>query len=269
MSENIGFIGAGNMALAIIKGLIDSGQEPKTIWASDRDEQKLNQLNQAYAIHTDLNNNSISTKCRTLILAVKPQNMQEVCEQMKNHVENDSLIISIAAGIRLAKIHDWLGQQNVEIIRCMPNTPAMLGCGATGFYTADETSEASRKKAENIFKNTGEFIWVDTEDKINIVTALSGSGPAYFYLFTEYLITAAENLGLNHEQASKLAIQTLYGAGKMAKSNEQDIATLRRQVTSPGGTTERAIQSFDSNNINQIIEQAVNSAYQRSIVLSK
>lgn len=258
------FVGAGNMASAIIGGLIDKGHDPKRITACDINTDQLTTLEQQYAVHTEQDTNRAIADADAIILAVKPQVMRQVCQALTPR--QDSLYISIAAGIRSSDIERWLGG-NKAIVRCMPNTPALLGLGATGLFANTQVRQTQQQLASSIIDAIGISVWVNQERELDAVTAISGSGPAYFFLFIEALEKAGRTLGLNDETAAVLARQTALGASSMAIG--KDVVTLRQQVTSKGGTTEQAIASFQSNHFEQIILEATQAAQQRSVELAE
>ena len=258
------FVGAGNMAQAIIGGLIDKGHDPKHITACDINTDQLARLEQQYAINTDQDTNRAIADADAIVLAVKPQVLREVCQAL--NPQQEALYISIAAGIRSSDIERWLGD-NKAIVRCMPNTPALLGLGATGLFANSQVNQAQRQLADGIIDAIGISVWVSEENELDAVTAISGSGPAYFFLFIEALENAAKALGLDDETAAALARQTALGASSMAIG--KDVVTLRQQVTSKGGTTEQAIASFQSSHLEQIVLQATRAAQQRSVELAE
>lgn len=268
-TEKITFIGAGNMARSLITGLIADGYRPENIWSSDPDEIQLNNLQVHHAININTDNNLAIEKSTVIVLAVKPQVLREVCLQIaKSCQQHKPLVISIAAGIRSNDIQRWLGG-NLAIVRVMPNTPALLQCGASGLYANEQVSAKQKEVAESILRAVGITLWVNKEELIDTVTALSGSGPAYFFLFMEGMQESAMQLGLDEKAARMLTLQTAFGAAKMALESEEDAATLRKRVTSPGGTTERAIAVFEKNNLRQHIHAALSAAKQRSQELAE
>ncbi|MEQ8954212.1 MAG: pyrroline-5-carboxylate reductase, partial [Gammaproteobacteria bacterium] len=236
MDANIGFIGAGNMANSLIRGLINHGASPERIWAADIDSAKLELLADECGINTG-DNTAVAAQCQVLVLAVKPQVMPEVAAklgEMLSGQQPQPLIVSVAAGITIGLLQRWLGN-DLAIIRCMPNTPALIGFGATGLFANDKTGSDQRALAEGITSSVGVSVWVNDEQAIDAVTALSGSGPAYFFLFMEAMQEAALEMGLNAETARTLTYQTALGAAKLAMDSEDSSAELRRKVTSPRG----------------------------------
>ena len=262
----IGFIGAGNMAEAMIKGIITAKlYPPGNIVISDVRPQRLKELADKYSIMTSGSNKDLVSKADIVVLAVKPQNLAEVLDEIKAKT-GDKLFISIAAGVRTEKIAGTLG--DVAIVRVMPNTPALVGEGASALF-ANEQAKNSLAKAESIFAAVGQVVLVDDESKLDAVTAISGSGPAYFFLFMEELIKTATDLGLSENVAKKLVLQTAKGAAVLAAQSEDSPEELRKKVTSPGGTTEAALKVFAENDFGKIIANAVNAADKRSKELSE
>ena len=265
----IAFIGAGNMASALIGGLIADGTAKDSIIASDPNTDQRSHLHDSYGICTVDNNAEAISDADVVVLAVKPQLLQQVCNELSSHLKDKHcLIVSIAAGIHCSTMSKWLNS-DLPIVRCMPNTPAMLQVGATGLYATDNVSNEQRDQAERILRAVGITLWVNEEADIDSVTAVSGSGPAYYFLMMEAMQAAAEKLGLPAETAKLLTLQTALGAARMALESQDDPATLRQKVTSPGGTTEQAILSFEENGLRDIFEQAMTAARDRSISLSE
>jgi pyrroline-5-carboxylate reductase len=264
-NSSICFIGAGNMAGSLIGGLIKQGFPAQQIIASDINQQQLDNLKQRFNIRTFSDNNQAIQNTDIIILAVKPQVLHQVCGDLNTGSRN-SLYISIAAGVREVDINRWLGDGKA-VIRCMPNTPALVGLGASGLYANEKVSATQKQLAEQILQSTGITVWVDTEDKLDTVTAISGSGPAYFFYFIEALQQAAVQLGLDPQTASRLVQQTALGASTMAI--DADVALLRQQVTSKGGTTEQAINSFQQSGLAEMVLNAAIAAQRRSIELAE
>lgn len=260
---NISFIGAGNMANSIIGGLIAHGMPSKNIFASDPSEQNLNSVVQRYGITAARSNASAVEQSDVIILAVKPQVMREVCLELATHIPVGALVISIAAGISCDSLARWLGDGRA-IIRCMPNTPALVAEGASALFANATTSGQQKEIADSILSAVGSVSWVEEEDLIDAVTAVSGSGPAYFFLVMEAMINAGVQQGLARETAASLAIQTALGAARLAKESDVDVAELRRRVTSPNGTTERAIAAFEEHKLRDIFAIAMKACADRS-----
>ncbi len=267
----IGFIGAGNMARSLIGGLIASGLPADNIQASAPDREQLQALANDFGIRISTDNQSLLDLCDVIVLAVKPQVLKQVCLALRPR--QGSLYLSVAAGIPTASIRHWLAQKTetgpLAIIRAMPNTPALLQTGASALYANPHASEAQRESAEAILRAVGLALWVEDEAQMDVVTALSGSGPAYHFLFMEAMISAAQELGLNEANARLLTIQTAFGAAKMALEIDEQPATLRRNVTSPGGTTERAIQTFQGGGFEKLVTAALSAARDRARELAE
>jgi pyrroline-5-carboxylate reductase len=268
-TPRIAFIGAGNMAFSIIGGMIKQGVEPSRIWATNIDQNSLDQLKQDFNVNTTQDNNEAVANADVVVLSVKPQVLKTVVEDLKETlIANNPLIISIAAGIKAETLQSWIGQPQA-IVRCMPNTPALLQCGASGLYKTQEVTDAQAQTAEQLMNAVGLTLWVNDEAGIDAVTAVSGSGPAYYFLFMEAMQQAGEALGLDSDTAKQLTLQTALGAARMALESTDSPAELRRKVTSPGGTTEQAINTFQQNNLEAIVKEAMQAAADRSQELSE
>lgn len=268
-NQTIAFIGAGNMASALIGGLISDGTPPARLLASDPDPEKCGTLSQATGIRTTTDNREAVATADVVVLAVKPQVLRDVAISIRSMLQQrQPLVISIAAGIRCDALQRWLGD-SVSVVRTMPNTPAMVASGATALYAGTSVSDAQRQTAESIMRAVGLTRWVATEAEIDAVTAVSGSGPAYFFLVMEAMETAARKLGLEPDTAHLLTLQTALGAARMALESDDDPAMLRRKVTSPGGTTEQAIAVFEQADMRGLFEKAMRAAHDRSITLSE
>ena len=265
----IAFIGAGNMAAALIGGLIADGTPPERLIAADPDTERLRQLAASAGIRTLEDNAEAVRAADVVVLAVKPQVLQQVASGLAEAIQaHRPLVISIAAGVRSDTLQRWLGG-GVALVRSMPNTPAMLQAGATALYATPEVDAAQREQAETVLRAVGLVRWVEDESLMDAVTALSGSGPAYFFLFMEALEQAGERLGLPADTARLLTLQTALGAARMAIESGEDPAELRRRVTSPGGTTERAIASFEADDLAGVVLRALSAARDRSVELSQ
>lgn len=267
--DTIGFLGSGNMAEALIKGLISAGlYKPQDIFISDIRAERLEFLTKEYGVTAASTNNELADRVNILVLSVKPQNMVEALESIKGAVRAETLIISIAAGIKVSNISAVLGER--PIVRVMPNTPALIGEGASGLF-ANEKAKSTLSKAEKIFSSVGKAVTVDDESLIDAVTAVSGSGPAYYFLLMEEMIKAAGELGLPDIVAKDLVLQTAKGAALLAVERDErgeTPAELRRKVTSPGGTTEAALKVFAAKNFSRLITDALTAACDRSRELS-
>jgi len=263
MSTRIAFIGGGNMATSLVGGLIAEGTVPASIIVAEPDADRRTQLSKQFDVATTADNPETLLQ-DVVVLSVKPQLMQTVCRQLAEsaNVQNP-LYVSIAAGIRTADIARWLGG-NVAVVRCMPNTPALIQCGATALYANKTVSEAQQQLADEILRAAGITAWVADEDLLDVVTAVSGSGPAYFFLLMEAMQKTAVSLGLDKETAASLTLQTALGAARMANESEQDVQELRARVTSKGGTTAAAISSFEHDDFHHNVSQALHAAYNRS-----
>jgi len=268
MQSTICFIGTGNMASSLIGGLIANHYVANNIIANDIDAAKLQTIKQQFSVRTETDMRPAIATADIVILSVKPQIMQQVCRSLAQAMPESGskpLFISIAAGVRASDINRWLGAGQA-VVRCMPNTPALVGLGACALFANDAVSQHQKEQAEYIMQSTGITEWVNPESQLDAVTAISGSGPAYFFLFIEALQNAAVELGLNPQIAATLARQTALGAATMAV--DQDVVKLRQQVTSKGGTTEQAIASFQSANLASIVLQATRAAQKRSVELA-
>ncbi len=283
---HVAFIGGGNMARSLIGGLITQGLPAQQMIVSDPMESQRAQLAQHYGVQVTGDNPHAAAKAQIIVLAVKPQELRKVAEGLATTVsKHQPLIISVAAGIRADDLQTWLG--GLPVVRTMPNRPALNGCGVTGLYANAEVPAAQRELAQRIMNAVGKSVWVEQETLIDAVTAVSGSGPAYFFLLMELLEAAGVELGLPEATARTLAIETAYGSGLMAREandppspvGDDDAppgmtqrltpAVLRQQVTSKGGTTEAALKVFASADLKRIVSQAVHAAAARSAELAK
>ncbi len=264
MSEaSLVFIGGGNMATSLIGGLIEKGYPAKRITACDPLAENGQRLAHAFGIATCTENAEPAQHADILVLAVKPQIMPTVAKHLAPYLKHKPLIISIAAGITVQALQQWLGG-DMPVIRCMPNTPALVQTGATGLFASPLVSATQRQHADDILGAVGTVSWLDQEDDIDKVTALSGSGPAYFFLMMEAMTKAGVKLGLDPKIAQQLTLQTALGASRMALDSEVDTAELRRRVTSPGGTTEAAINALLADDLPGLLDQAIGAAYKRA-----
>ena len=267
-NSHIAFIGAGNMANSLIRGLLAKGVPASHLYATDIDDTKLSELRQECGIHTG-STAEVAAQADVIVLAVKPQVMAAVCESLRADIQKPGcLIISIAAGIPVASLQNWLGESRA-IVRCMPNTPALVGEGATGLFANTRCEASDIALAGDILSAVGITCWLRAEKDIDTVTALSGSGPAYFFLMMEAMEKAAIALGLDADVARQLSIQTALGAGKLAASSDVAPDELRRRVTSPGGTTEQALLSFQRDGFERIVATDIEAAQQRAAQLAK
>jgi pyrroline-5-carboxylate reductase len=268
--ETIGIIGGGNMAEAIIKGIISSGMyKPKDIMVSDIRQERLDFIAKTYKVKTTSNNEELVNYAKVILICVKPQSVKQMLDEIESKIRDNSLIISIAAGITAAYLAKHLSR--CRIIRAMPNTPAMVSEGATALFSAN-ADKAGVEYAAKLFSAVGRAVVVETEDLMNVVTAISGSGPAYFFLLMEEMVKAGVKMGLPADIAADLVCQTAKGAGVLAQqtyARGESPAELRRKVTSPKGTTEAAITVFEKHNLGEILSAGFERARQRSMELSK
>ncbi len=263
MKIKAAFVGGGNMGGALIRGLIARGLDPDHIGVGEAIQARRIALADELGVHVSADNLDAVQDAEVVVLAVKPQDMAGTVQALAPaFAASRPLVISIAAGIRVADIAAWCGP-DVAVVRAMPNRPALNGAGATAIYGPPELSEAQRALAEQVLGAVGTTTWVKTEDALDVVTALSGSGPAYFFLLAELMTDAAVNLGLERAGARELAIQTLFGSGRMARDSDGDLARLRAEVTSKGGTTEAAVRSFEADNLRGIVAAALAAATDR------
>jgi len=263
----IGFIGAGNMAYALIKGLLNNGFDANQINISDPNEELLRNRESELKVTTYSDNTSLLSNSDIIFFAVKPQVLSSVCLELKGVVKSKHLFVSIVAGIRSSDINRWLGG-NFALIRTMPNTPALFQSGVTGLFANEVVDNEQKTLVDSILSSVGECFWVNEEKLIDAITAISGSGPAYFFLLMESMKQAGMALGLDEETANSLSIQTAYGASLMANKTGKDSRTLRTEVTSPNGTTQSAIESFQDQNFEGIVANATRAAYDRARELS-
>lgn len=269
-TQHIGFIGAGNMATSIIQGLIATGYSPDLLSATVRSDDRAIILSQRLGIQVSTDNQALVRHSDIVVLAVKPQQMRELLEVIAPVVRvKKPLIISVAVGVTLDLLQAWLGDNTLAIVRSMPNTPALIGAGASGLFANEQVTQTQRASAESIHRAVGLTVWLHHEEQINTVASLSGSGPAYFFYMMEAMERAAVILGLDKEVARLLCLQTALGASRLALESEEDVVSLRRKVTSPKGTTAQAINVFDAAHLSGIVEQAMRASSQRARTLAK
>lgn len=264
-SDTIAIVGGGNMGYALAQSYLNLHADASVI-VSDPVKAQLDRY-QGTSIRTTSDNGEAVRGAEIVVLAVKPQVMREVTEELGSSLENQ-LIVSIAAGIPLSSLEKWLGT-SLPIIRCMPNTPVLVGEGMFGLLANGNVDTKHRQRIESVFESAGKVLWFDSDREIDAVTALSGSGPAYFFRFTEALIEAGKEIGLSSEAAKELALQTCVGAAKMLRNEDQSPTQLRENVTSKGGTTEAALDAMQAENVPANIIRAVHAAFERSIELSQ
>ena len=265
----ITFIGAGNMASSFIGGLIHDGFDANHLWASNPSSEKLDRLSQEFSIHTTQSNVEAASHADVIVLAVKPNKLKAVLEELKLVIqERKPLIVSIVTGVREATMQNWLGG-GVAIVRCMPNTPSLVSCGAAALFANPQVTESQRELSEAILRAVGLVLWVGDEGDIDIVTALSGSGVAYFFMFMDAMQKGGEKLGMNAKDAKLLTMQTVLGAARMAMETGIEPIDLASQVCAKGGTTERALAVLERNDMHKIMFDTMNAAYKRSIELAE
>lgn len=268
---SIAFIGGGNMAAALASGLagkvcaagnihvIDINQDAHAAW-------------QARGMTTAVAPDEALARCRVWVFAVKPQNMKDVAASTRQWLREDTLVVSVAAGIRADTLAGWLGTPEApfgRLVRCMPNTPALVGAGMTGLAALGGVSDADRELAARLLSSVGDVVWVDGDAALDGVTALSGSGPTYVFLFLEALVAGGQKVGLTADQAKQLALGTLAGATRLAAESTEPLSTLRERVTSKGGTTAAALDAFGAAGFAGIVEEAIAAAARRSRELAE
>ncbi|OGP10253.1 MAG: pyrroline-5-carboxylate reductase [Deltaproteobacteria bacterium GWA2_45_12] len=259
-----GFLGTGNMAEALIAGLIKSKTlKPKEIFGFDLDTTKLKKIQKKYRIQTCNTATELALKSGTLVLSVKPQNMAEALRTIQATINSKHLLVSIAAGLSTDTISLMAGKQ-IRLVRVMPNTPALVGTGAAGFYANKNCNPKDKKRVQKIFESVGIAVEMKNEDDLDSVTGLSGSGPAYVYAFAEALITGAAECGLDEPTAKKLALQTLMGAAKLMLQSKDTPSELMAKVASKGGTTEAGLKILETQNFRQTVIDCVKAATQRA-----
>ncbi|MFJ7283843.1 pyrroline-5-carboxylate reductase [Pseudomonas sp. NPDC099000] len=263
----IAFIGAGNMAASLIGGLRAKGLDAAQIRASDPGAETRAKVQAEHGVEVFAENADAIQGADVVVLAVKPQAMKAVCEAIRPSLKPNQLVVSIAAGITCASMNNWLGAQ--PIVRCMPNTPALLRQGVSGLFATAEVNAEQRQQAEELLSAVGIALWLNEEQQLDAVTAVSGSGPAYFFLLIEAMTAAGVKLGLPADIAAQLTVQTALGAAHMAVASDVDAAELRRRVTSPAGTTEAAIKSFQAGGFEALVEKALGAAAHRSAEMAE
>jgi pyrroline-5-carboxylate reductase len=266
---HLAFLGGGNMGRALIGGLLRRGTRPEHICVGESFAPARDALSADFGIQATTDNAAAVEAASVVVVAVKPQIAGTVLAPLQPLLQRTRpLVISIAAGIRIAALESWCGA-GVPVVRAMPNRPALVGAGATGLFAPASVASAHREVAEKVMQAVGEVVWVTTEDHLDVVTALSGSGPAYFFLLAELLTQGAIDLGLEPSAARRLAIATLHGAGQLAHAGDGDLARMRAEVTSKGGTTEAAVKSLESADLRGIIARALEAAARRSRELAE
>lgn len=260
-NQALAFIGGGNMASAILGGLIREGMAADQIWVVEPFEATRQQLAQQWGVHVLSQASEALTHAAVVVWAVKPQNFKEAALQCQPFVGH-ALQLSVAAGIPSASIAQWLGTPRV--VRAMPNTPALIGLGQTGLYAREAVSAEQREWVQAILHPTGALSWVEHESLLDAVTAISGSGPAYVFFFIEAMTQAGVEMGLSHEQAHQLALGTFVGASALASQSKEPPSVLRERVTSKGGTTYAAITRMQSDGVDRLFQKALQAARSRA-----
>lgn len=271
MTHNIGFIGGGNMASSLIGGLASkSDKAASRLWVFEPNADRSQALVEQFGINAAQDNAELIAQTDIVVIAVKPQVLQQVLTPLSEHFnKHKPLIVSVVAGITARSIQQWLKGSDLAIARVMPNTPALIGKGACGIYANEYVSQSQRLASEELCNAVGISAWVESEADIDSVTALSGSGPAYFMLFIQSLIEAGEAAGLSSDTAKTLAVQTAAGAAQLIESSDLPVQTLIENVTSPKGTTEKALESLNNNGLKSLVSDAFDAAKKRSEELAK
>jgi pyrroline-5-carboxylate reductase len=267
LDGTVGFIGGGNMARALIGGLIAAGQPPASIAASEPDAARREELAAEFAITVSADNGEVAARSDLLVLAVKPQVLSAVCQGLRGSLGRVGLIVSIAAGVPTRALRKWLATDR-PLVRAMPNTPALIGAGVSGLYAGPECDAEARARADRLLAAVGETVWIADEPAMDVVTAVSGSGPAYFLRLCEALEEAAVAEGLERQSARRLILATALGAARLARETPRAPSELRAQVTSPGGTTEAALSVLSEGGWDALIAGAVAAATRRGRQLS-
>jgi pyrroline-5-carboxylate reductase len=263
-NKHLAILGGGNMGRALIGGMLRRGTRPEHITVGESSEAAREALSADFGVQATADNAAAVEPAAVIVLAVKPQVAGAVLAPLQPALQRARpVVISIAAGIRLAALESWCGA-GVPVVRAMPNRPALVGAGATGLFAPASVAGTHREVAERVMQAVGEVIWVGAEDDLDVVTALSGSGPAYFFLVAELLTQGAIDLGLDPAAARRLAIATLHGSGQLAHTGDGDLARMRAEVTSKGGTTEAAVKSFEAADLRGIVARALEAATRRS-----
>jgi pyrroline-5-carboxylate reductase len=261
MSERIAFIGGGNMASAIIGGLISQGIAPGDIDVVEPFEEAQDKLKTLFGLAPHAQAGAYLTEARLVVWAVKPQTFKEAVQRVRFHTKS-ALHLSVAAGIRSDSIAHWLGCERV--VRAMPNTPALIGKGITALFARAAVTADDKKQVERVISSTGDLLWLDAEEQLDAVTALSGSGPAYMFYFMEAMICAGIDMGLTRAQAHQLTVATFIGAGELARASDDPPEILRQRVTSKGGTTHAALSSMENDNVKTQFLRALHAARRRA-----
>ena len=266
--SKIVFIGGGNMASCLIGGMIANGMASEKILVSEPGAEARQKLSELHGIETTADNRAAATQATLLVLAVKPQIMAVVAKDLATALEHKPAVVSIAAGIPIAALENWLGRE-IALVRAMPNTPALVKSGATGLFANPLLNDQQKQLVDQLFESVGYACWVEREALIDAVIAVSGSGPAYFFLVLEAMQKIGQELGLSKQTAEALSLHTAMGASRMALESDATAAELRQQVTSPGGTTQSAINRFEQQGLENTFRQAMTSAVDRAEQMSK
>jgi pyrroline-5-carboxylate reductase len=262
----IAFIGGGNMGEAMLAALVDKGlSSPQDISVSDISKTRRQHLQQKYGVTVMADNREALKKAGVIVLAIKPQNLAQVMAKLNGQIKPTQLVLSIIAGAKIATL--CRGLQHKRVVRAMPNTPAQIGESLTVWVATREVTQRQKKWAGSILGVMGKEIYVEDEKYIDMATAVSGSGPAYFFLFVEALVEAAVNIGFSREMARELVLETMLGAGHLIQKSGKEPAELRRMVTSPGGTTAEALLEFEKGKFNDLVKKAVSAAYRKARIL--
>lgn len=268
--RNIAFIGAGNMTQSIVGGMCKSGYPADKVWVSNPSAGKLEKMKAELGVNTSHDNLEVVNAADAIVLSVKPQLMADVCAHLKENISNlgDKLIITIAAGIRMPKYKQYLGD-DINIVRVMPNTPSLVGQGMSGLVADSSVSEQDKNYVTDAFNGVGDTLWVEDEDQLDILGAVAGSGPAYFFEFMDSLAKGAVELGFDPEKARAMVQQTCLGAAQMAKESELSLEDLRKQVTSKGGSTAKGVEVYQQRDLHGISADAVKAAVNRNQEMAK
>jgi pyrroline-5-carboxylate reductase len=267
--QELTVLGAGNMGRALIGGLLRRGMRAEQLAVGEPREAARDALAREFGIAAQPDNAAAIGAARVVVVAVKPRDVAAVLQPLAPALQRTRpVVLSVAAGVRMRALQGWCGP-GVPVIRAMPNRPALVGAGVTGLYAPAEVDPESRRLAERALQSVGEVVWVASEDALDAVTAVSGSGPAYFFLLAELLARAGTGLGLPPPDARRLAIATLHGAGLLAHGSDGDLARLRAEVTSKGGTTEAAVRTLEAGGFEELVDRAVRAAARRSRELAE
>jgi len=267
-TKKIAFIGGGAMGEAMLSAVLNKGLSmPEAVWVSDIKEERRQHLKQKYSVTVTEDNREATDKSDIIVLAIKPQNLAEVMPELSGHLKSTQLILSIIAGARINTLCQGLNHRHV--VRVMPNTPVQIGEGLSVWTATTEVTKPQKEWARAILGAMGKEIYVDDEKYLDMATAVSGSGPAYFFLFVESLIESAVKIGLSPDVAEELVLQTMLGSSQLLKKSDKSPAELRRMVTSPGGTTAAAMLQFEKGGFSNLVQQAVTAAYNRAKELGR